>query len=283
MAITPPGRAAVDRFIGSLRIDKPKAVAASLGNPTASNRPIQDALASMLSPTPHVTLDEPEHALPGRADAATYVGFTPQLVRIRNDSAVFFGIGARSVELTIDRAALRTVLDQAGENGIATPDALQGATVAMRVPRSVRLQYGNCPAPTAATLQAQLQGPAAPTTDNGTCVALFESRPASAETAAGLPVDRLAMVAYQLAGMSPNQADAYQRVVDWRAATVLALPRGMRSYDTLAVHGAPAMLINTGGRRGPTYALVWQRDGIVFLLTGYGSPGDARALAESVQ
>ena len=187
------------------------------------------------------------------------------------------------MQAAIDYATVRTVLDQAGRNAIAVPSTVDHASFALRVPRGLRVSYGNCPVAAAPTIQGQLQGPPPQTAENGNCVVLFESKPAIAELPANLPIDQLAEIAFELAGMSPNQSDAYRRVVDWRASTVLAMPRGIRSYDTLSVHGSPAMLITTAARRGPTYALVWQRDSLVFLMTGYGNSADAPALAGSVQ
>jgi hypothetical protein len=43
------------------------------------------------------------------------------------------------------------------------------------------------------------------------------------------------------------------------------------------------MLVITGGRRGPTYALVWVQGGVVYTLTGYGSSADAVPLAKSLE
>jgi hypothetical protein len=83
--------------------------------------------------------------------------------------------------------------------------------------------------------------------------------------------------------MSPNQTRAFQQTFDWPSAMVVSLPRGMRSYELATVAGAPGMLINLVGRRGPTYALMWRTSGFVYLLTGYGSAGGAVPLASSVQ
>lgn len=60
------------------------------------------------------------------------------------------------------------------------------------------------------------------------------------------------------------------------------MPRFTRSWETVSVNGAPGMLLNAAGRRGPTYALIWSNKGIVYSLTGYGSPGDALPLAKSI-
>ena len=42
-----------------------------------------------------------------------------------------------------------------------------------------------------------------------------------------------------------------------------------------------AVNCRTAGRRGPTYALMWEREGVVYTLTGYGNSGDAVPLASS--
>jgi hypothetical protein len=84
-------------------------------------------------------------------------------------------------------------------------------------------------------------------------------------------------------GMSPNQARDFQRVFGWRGALSMSPPRFVRSYEVTRVGDRDAMLFITGGRRGPTYALAWTADGIVFTLTGYGSSADAVPLANSAR
>lgn len=82
--------------------------------------------------------------------------------------------------------------------------------------------------------------------------------------------------------MSPTQRTAFQRVFSWQSTLSMSMPRFMRSYDSVTVNGAPGMLLNTAGRRGPTYELLWTHDGTVFSLAGYGSAGDAVPLASSL-
>ena len=40
--------------------------------------------------------------------------------------------------------------------------------------------------------------------------------------------------------------------------------------------------MTAGWRRGPAYVLVWSADGMVYSLSGYGSPAEAVPLASSV-
>ena len=48
------------------------------------------------------------------------------------------------------------------------------------------------------------------------------------------------------------------------------------------VGSGKGMLVSTGGRRGPTYALVWTDNGVLFSLTGYGVASEAVPLAKSL-
>ncbi len=133
------------------------------------------------------------------------------------------------------------------------------------------------------TLQDQLQGPPPPSTDNSDCVVLIESPPTTAEVPAGLNMQQLVAIGLELSGMSPTQTQVFQRMFNWQSTLSMSMPRFMRSYDSVAVDGGPAMLLNTAGRRGPTYELFWTRDGIVFSLAGYGSSADAVPLANSTR
>ncbi|HVX39457.1 MAG TPA: hypothetical protein VHB25_07775 [Gemmatimonadaceae bacterium] len=284
LAYTPPVRAAGRGFFSSLRIAKPKPVSASLTAPApGSARQMQDAVTGMVTSTPATTLDEPARDAPTPDSASKRAGFAVRLVAARQDKPSLTVIGARRIEAGVDRDALRTILDEAGDKHVATPASLQGGVLRVSAPRAIRAEYGHCPAPAANTIQGQLQGPPPPSTDYGDCVILMESPPARVDAPNGLDLHTLVEIALELSGMSPNQTSAFQQRVAPTAALALSLPRFMRSYDTVAVNGAPAMLLNTAGRRGPTYALVWAKDGLVYQLSGYGNPGDAVALANSVR
>jgi hypothetical protein len=132
------------------------------------------------------------------------------------------------------------------------------------------------------TIQAQIQGPPPPSTDNGNCIVLTETPLAAVTLPSALDTAAVMTIALELSGMSPNQARDFRRLFGWSSAITIAPPRFMRSYELTSVGGAPAMLMITGGRRGPTYVLAWVRDGVVFTLTGYGSSADAASLAASV-
>lgn len=278
---TAPGRALAGRFFASLRIAKPQPVSVnvpSFAGPNAG-RELQDAIGPMIADTVAVTLAEPDQPAAGAAAAGRLAGFSPELPRSRKDPPTLIVMGARTIAMTVRASQLRTILQEAGQPAAALPPALDGSTVTVRTPRAVRAQYGHCPAPVANTLQGQMQGPPPPSTDYGDCIVLVEQPPVSAAVPPGLDMTQLVGIALELAGMSPNQTRDFQRTFGWPSSLGLALPRFIRSYEMVSVAGAPGMLLNTGGRRGPSYVLLWSRRGMVYALAGYGSAADAVPLA----
>ena len=273
-----------ERFFASLRIAKPATVTANVPSAagTNGNRRLQDIIGGILADKMTVSLDENERSVSSAKEAATIAGFTPRLPRSRKDPVTLAVTGAHSIELTVNRDQLRTILTQAGKPNTQLPTSLSGAKVAIQTPRAIRAQYGNCPAPVANTLQNQINGPPPPTADNGNCVILTEGPAVTAQVPTGLDVDQLIEIGLELSGMSPTQTQAFQHTFDWKSTLGLTMPRFMRSYDSVAVAGVRGMLVNTAGRRGPTYSLIWAKDGMVYSLVGFGSSADAVPLANSI-
>jgi len=99
----------------------------------------------------------------------------------------------------------------------------------------------------------------------------------------GLDVGALAEIGLELAGMSPKQAQDFLHTVDWKTTLGMSLPRFMRSYEAVEINGVRGTLLSTAGRRGPTYTLVWAKDGMVYSITGFGNSGEAVTLADSLK
>jgi hypothetical protein len=83
--------------------------------------------------------------------------------------------------------------------------------------------------------------------------------------------------------MTANQASDFLHTVDWKATLTLSVPRFLRSYETVKVNGTRGTLLTMAGRRGPGYALVWTKNGIVYSLTGFGDSSQAVELADSLR
>lgn len=283
LALPVGGMALGARFLDSLRIARPKTVGANLPVVGGTNsRQLQYVVAGIVAETTTVASDEPDVSILNIDSASRLASFHPRVLHARSDPATYELLGAHSASTRVDRGQLRTLLDEAGFTRTPIPASLDNASVSFATPRGVRAQYGHCPEPLANTLQAQIQGPPPPSPDNGNCVVLTETPLALVAVPAGLDTSAVMTIALELLGMSPNQAREFQRLFSWRAALTLSPPRFMRSYELVSVHGAPAMLMITAGRRGPTYVLAWVEGGLVFTLSGYGSSADAVPYAQSV-
>jgi hypothetical protein len=273
------------RFIASLRIAKPKAVAPGVSAPSATSagQQIQALIGSMVGETTSVALNEPDKLVPSADSATRLVGFTVRLLRARSDAPSITVIGAHSMNAKVNRAQIQTMLAEAGRRNMQVPGGVDGTVLKTETPRAIRVQYGNCPAPVTNTIQNQINGPPPPSTDNANCVMFTQTPVTSTVVPPGLDMQELATIALELSGMSPNQTRDFQHVFDLKSTLSMSLPRAIRSYDAVQISGQPGMLITTGGRRGPTYQLMWASGGTVFTLAGYGSSGDAVPLASSAR
>jgi hypothetical protein len=285
LAVPAPGGSLGQRFVSALRIAKPKAVAAgaSIPSATGAGRQLQALIGSMVAESTSVALDEPDQPVPSADSASRMAGFTARLLRTRTDAPSLSVIGAHTMSVKVNRAQLETILAEAGRRDVQVPGSVDGTTITTQTARAIRVQYGNCPAPVANTIQNQINGPPPPSTDNGNCVVFTQTPVTSAVVPPGLDIEQLITIALELSGMSPNQTRDFQHTFDWKSTLALSLPRTIRSYDAVQVGGAPGMLVNTGGRRGPTYQLIWASGGTTFTLAGYGSSADAVPLASSAR
>jgi hypothetical protein len=273
------------RFLASLRIAKPKAVAPGVSVPSATSggQQIQALIGSMIGETTSVALSEPDKPVPSADSATRLAGFTARVLRMRSDAPSIAVIGAHAMNVKVNRAQIETMLAEAGRRNAQVPRSVDGAVLKTQTPRAVRVQYGNCPAPVANTIQNQINGPPPPSTDNANCVMFIQVPVTSAVVPPGLDIEELATIALELSGMSPNQTRDFRHAFDLKSTLSMSLPRGIRSYDAVQINGQPGMLVITGGRRGPTYQLMWTSGGTVFTLAGYGSSADAVPLANSAR
>lgn len=283
--LTASGRGESAAFLAKLRMARPAGVSVSIpafAGPTGTRR-LADAVAAMVADSVHIVHQARDTTVTTAAAAAQAAGFAPHLPAARHDVPIVRLETARTVGMNVDLAQLRTMLTEAGRPPGGFPASLQGRPLTIETPAAVRAQYGHCPAELSTSLQSQLAGPPPPTTANTDCVILTERPAATARVPAGLDVGELVELALEVAGMSPRQAAEFQRSFNWPVALALSIPRFMRSSDTLRVNGVPALLVNLGGRRGPTYEMIWARDGIVYTLEGYGTTADALSTAQSVR
>lgn len=272
----PPARGLAQRFLETLRVEKVQPVRIDT-SVLEGNRTLQQMIEKMVSDRVVVTIDEKEQHMSDVAEAERLAGFHVQLPAGRADAPQLTVEGQHAFNMTIDRARLQDVFNQAGRSDLVLPTSLDGAMVAAQIPRAIRAQYGTCP-----QRNEGEENESREVRQFKSCLMLLEGPSPIVSVPSDLKIDELAEIGLQLAGMSPAQAKEFCQTINWKSTLVLPLPRYVESYDLVDVNGVQGTLITNPGSRGPRYALIWVKKGMVYSLIGFGDSGDAVALANSL-
>jgi hypothetical protein len=277
----PFGRGLAQRFLGTLRLEKVQPVRLDF-SALDGNRPLQEMLRQMISDKVVVTADEKPQPASTAADASQLAGFSAHVLGARTDAPKFVVGGQHAFHMTIDRTRLQDIFDQAGRADLLLPATLDGANVSVNVPRSIMVEYGDCPEahPAGGTQPAPTQPHSAAWAN---CLALQEVPSPLVNMPSDLNLQQLAEIGFQLTGMSATQARDLGQTIDWKSTLVLPIPRSASSYSQVTVNGVQGTLIQGSGRRGPDYVLVWVKNGMIYGLVGHGDSSNAVALANSLK
>jgi hypothetical protein len=283
----PPIRNAVLKTLGTLRMQKVQAVNANFSPfvDANANPTLHQMVTQMISDKVQVEVNEEDSPVADVPSARQMAGFDVLLLSARKDAPKLVVGGSHKIAVTVDRSRLQAIATEAGHPELVLPQSLDGASVGVQVPRSVQVQYGTCPGPADASrvIADNITGPSPTTTEFSDCVRLREGPDPIVNVPAGLDVGGLAQIGLETAGMTPNQASDLLHNIDWKATLTLSVPRSLRSYEVVKVSGVNGTLLTMAGRRGPGYALIWTKNGLVYSLTGFGDSSQAVALANSLK
>lgn len=275
------------KSLQSLRMQKVQAVNADFSPyvDANANPTLHQMVTQMISDKVQVETNEEDQPVADAAAARNIAGFNVLLLGARTDAPKLTVGGAHKIDVAVDRARLQAIATEAGHPNVSLPQSLDGATVGVQVPRSVQVQYGTCPGPASAgqVVADNITGPSPTTTQYSDCVRLREGPDPIVNVPAGLDVGSLAQIGLETAGMTPSQASDFLSTIDWKATLTLAVPRSLRSYQVVKVNDTKGTLLTMAGRRGPGYALIWAKNGIVYSLTGFGDSSQAVTLADSLK
>ena len=283
----PAARNAALKSLKSLRMQKVQAVNADFSPyvDANANPTLHQMVTQMISDKVQVEVNEEDHPVSDAGSARQLAGFDVQLLSARKDPPTLVVGGSHKIDVSVDRARLQAIATEAGHPELVLPQSLDGAIVGVQVPRSVQLQYGTCPSAANASqvVADNITGPSPTTTQYSDCVRLREGPTPAVNMPSGLDVGGLAQIGLETAGMTPAQASDFLHTVDWKAVLTLSVPRSLRAYQTVKVDGTNGTLLSMAGRRGPGYALIWTKNGLVYSLTGFGDSSQAVGLADSLK
>jgi hypothetical protein len=269
-----PARTFAEKILAMLRVQKITAVSVYPTSIESSrNERTGKLLSQLISDNVVVTEDAGKpQAASSAAAASQAAGFTVRTIGELGAPQKILVNGEAGYQMTLNRDRMQAILQEAGRSDIQLPAAIDGALVAIHIPRNVITSYGNCPQ------RARGPHPAAPeAADN--CVFLMEAPSPTISVPPNLPLAQVAEAALEMAGMSPAEARSFCQTVDWSSTLVVPVP-AQGSYQTVDVDGVSGTLISLPNLR--RYSLMWVKGGIIYSLNGHGDPNQALNLAASL-
>jgi Putative zinc-finger/Domain of unknown function (DUF4367) len=192
--------------------------------------------------------------------------------------------GEVAFHMTLDRDRLSNVLDEIGRPDIQIPDAVNGATVSVHIPKTVFSMYGNCASSHRGRSRSgeneANQVPSDPSRSN--CTLLVQAPSPTVTVPPNLNMSEIAEAGLQLAGMGAGEAHALCSAIDWTSTLVIPVPRDSASSQPVFVDGVEGTLIQMR-REENRYSLLWTKNGVIYSLNGNGMMNDALALAASLR
>ena len=277
-----PARSWAQRVLAMLRVQKIAVVSIdtqALQGLQAGSEPGK-MIGQFISDNIVVTMrSEPQNAADA-SQADQLAGFPVRLLTARSDAPKITVQGEGGFQMTLNRERLQGILDEFGRTDLQLPSSIDGALVAVHIPKAVMAVYGQCPQPEKANSQNPPKA-----SDLVGCLMLAQVPSPTVSVPPELNIQQLATLALQAAGMSEQDAQAFCETVDWTSTLVIPIPRDAGSYETTNVDGVQGTLITLRGwsHGMPGYSLLWVKGGIIYSLTGFGSAEQAVPLADSLE
>ena len=155
--------------------------------------------------------------------------------------------------LIVDLAAARAIVEAAGADPTLLPDSLQGARVDVVAYPGVQQVWGED------IIFMQAESPLVEYPDDVDPAVLGEAL-------------------LQVLGTEPREARRIARSIDWASTLLLPIPREMVTFNEVTVDGVTGVALQPLDGQGG--ALLWQKEGKVYMLTGEGSADDLLPLIE---
>lgn len=276
-----PARSWTQHVLAMLRVEKVTIVPLDLK--FDKNSDTQELARKVISDEVTVTLSAGKPQFVGDASQATHMaGFPVRTFTDMKEAPKIGVVGEQSYIMKLDQARLQAIIDSIGKADLQVPDSINGQVIAVHIPKSVFLRYGNCPEKRNAS-KSGAEDQTKPSGSSG-CTMFAEVPSPIVSVPPELNVPQLFQIALQAGGMSPEEAQAFSSKVDWKSTLVVPIPKRASSYSEEQVDGVTGSLIMGNGLREqrPEYTLIWVKNGIIYSIHGSGGPEQARALAKSL-
>jgi hypothetical protein len=249
----PAVRAAASDFLGLFRVQKFAAISVS---------PEQIAFLERLEgkglvPGELEIIQESDSLNPvdSISEASAMTGLAVRsLTQLGDPDEIYVTDGSRG-RLTIDLAGSRAILAAAGVDPSLLPDSLDGQQVTVTIFAGVEQRW-----------------------PDGTW--LLQTESPLVEYPRDMDPALLGQALLQILGMNEEEAVRLAQSIDWTSTLLLPVPQDLASFNEVFVDGQSSLALSSlDSQHG---VIMWQNEGIVYLLNGSGSLAELVSLANSL-
>jgi hypothetical protein len=251
----PAVRATASDFLGLFRVQKFAPISITPGQMAVLRQLAEEGVA----PGEMQINKEPGATFPAGSleEAGQQTNLTPRTIAGLGQPNQINVIGGGDGRLIIDLAAARALMEATGADPALLPDSLDGADVHVTVFPGVEQVWSE------GYRLVQAPSPLVEYPDN-------------------VDPQQLGEAALQVLGTEPREARRIARSIDWASTLLLPIPSELVAFNEVTVDGVSGVALQPldGGGGG---ALMWQKDGNVYLLSSSGGTADLLTLVDSLQ
>ena len=220
---------------------------------------LQDKL-SMLQP--QMIVDEPVRQVGSLEEARSAAGFDVRVpTNLSSNEPITFTVKGRTeFALRLQRDALTTLLTLADMDPNLIPASFTEASITATVPAVVHIQHGK--------------------------LELTEVRDPALDYPDDLDPRIIGEASLRILGLEPAEARRISETIDWTNTVLLPIPANIAEFREGTVAGVDAVLLSQRSAEGSDYragaAVVWEKDGVVYMISAPASFDTLVQLAESM-
>ena len=194
------------------------------------------------------------------AEAAPLLGFTPAAPTAFPSAPVsttYTVEGQMSYSARVNVQTLRALLTSLGVTDVTIPDALGSRPISIILPPSVQAQY---------------QG-------KDYSVRIIEGTSPIVNLPDGVHLEQLGQAVLEVYGMSPQDAAALSKRIDWRSTLVFPFPLGTSVLQQVNINGDQGVLLTAGTNTNFRTMIYWQHGSRFYIFDGRGALSRSQMVA----
>lgn len=213
-------------------------------------------------------------------EASALLSFPARLPTQIDEQPKFIVQPSGKLDMKIDLDLVRGVLKDIEREDIQLPDELDGAHISIEIPSGLAAYYGTCDL----EIGEEPVDPDQPIkrSDWESCTTLMQIPSPVISAPPDLDLNKIGEAYLQILGMDAQEAASFASSVNWTSTFIVPIPRYSVDYEEAIVAGTKATLIYDKEGYNQHYLLLWIRDGVVFVLGGWGDKLEALQIANSI-